>query len=131
MGLQEKEVRQGRQHWRGQHEDCENWGGTCLPATYRSGRFDEWRAKTHKSVPRVGEAEIEGASGHRAGPNGVKKFRHQKVTQAKSLDKLNKDFERKPHQLKKAREASGQNMQVPGPKGGRGKAGKQKLRYGW
>ena len=100
------------------------------PATYRSARFDEWKAKTHKSVPRVGEAETEGASGHRAGPTGVKKFRHQKVTQAKPLDKLSKDFERKPHQLKKAREASGQNMQVPGPKGGRGKAGKQKLRYG-
>ena len=65
--------------------------GVKLPVTYRSGRFDEWKAKTHKRVPRVGEAEAEGTSGRRAGPNGVKKFRHQKVTQAKPLDKLSKD----------------------------------------
>lgn len=34
--------------------------GTKLPATYRSGRFDEWKAKNRISLPRVGEVENAG-----------------------------------------------------------------------
>ena len=34
--------------------------GTKLPATYRSGRFDEWKAKNRMSLPRVGEIENAG-----------------------------------------------------------------------
>jgi hypothetical protein len=30
--------------------------GVKLPASYRSGRFDEWRAKARVSLPRVGDA---------------------------------------------------------------------------
>jgi ATP-dependent RNA helicase DDX54/DBP10 len=31
--------------------------GVKLPATYRSGRFEEWKSKNKKSLPRVGETE--------------------------------------------------------------------------
>ncbi|KAJ4002075.1 P-loop containing nucleoside triphosphate hydrolase protein [Lentinula boryana] len=74
--------------------------GTKLPATYRSGRFDEWKAKTHSSLPRVGEAEGEGSSRRMSGPGGHR-FKHQKTTESKPLDKLRNDYERKSRQLKK------------------------------
>lgn len=107
--------------------------GTRLPASYRSGRFDEWKAKTHTRVPRVGEAESEGPRA-RGGP-GVKRFRHQKVTEAKPLNKLNMDFERRSRQLKKTHEAGGQQVAANKPSGGKkgvkGKGvGKAKSRYG-
>ena len=64
--------------------------GTRLPATYRSGRFDEWKARMRVSVPRVGEKEVQGGTGerNRGGPGGGKRFKHQKVTPAKPLDKI-------------------------------------------
>ncbi|KIJ39871.1 hypothetical protein M422DRAFT_230441 [Sphaerobolus stellatus SS14] len=64
--------------------------GTKLPATYRSGRFDEWKNSHHKTLPRIGEAELEGGRN-----SGGKKFRHNKVTESKPLDKLSLGFERK------------------------------------
>ncbi|KLO19427.1 P-loop containing nucleoside triphosphate hydrolase protein [Schizopora paradoxa] len=68
--------------------------GARLPATYRSGRFEEWKAKTHKNVPRVGEAELPSAGGHgRHGAN--KRFKHHKTEDAKPLDKLSLGYERK------------------------------------
>lgn len=108
-------------------------GGTRLPATYRSGRFDEWKARTHTRVPRVGEAEAEGMG--RRGGAGAKRFKHQKVTAAKPLDKLSKDYERKTRQLKKGRESGGEpsTAETPsrGHKGTRGRAsGGQRSRYG-
>ncbi|KAF7288706.1 ATP-dependent RNA helicase DBP10 [Mycena chlorophos] len=78
--------------------------GTRLPATYRSGRFDEWKAKTRMSLPRVGEAEHEGPS-RRAG--GSKRFRHNTTTEAKPLDKLDKNYDRKVRHLKKKNESAG------------------------
>ncbi len=48
--------------------------GTKLPATYRSGRFDEWKAKARVSLPRVGETENEASRA----PRGHK-FKHNKV----------------------------------------------------
>ncbi|KAH7913683.1 P-loop containing nucleoside triphosphate hydrolase protein [Hygrophoropsis aurantiaca] len=76
--------------------------GTKLPATYRSGRFDEWKAKSHVSLPKIGEAEPE-RRGSGFGPGG-RKFKHQKVVSAKPLDKLGKDYERKVRQIKKREE---------------------------
>jgi ATP-dependent RNA helicase DDX54/DBP10 len=73
--------------------------GTKLPATYRSGRFDEWRKKAKISIPKVGEREaVRPASVH---ASGGKRWRHSKVSEAKPLDKLSKDYERKSRQLKK------------------------------
>ncbi|KAH9083614.1 P-loop containing nucleoside triphosphate hydrolase protein [Lactarius deliciosus] len=74
--------------------------GVKLPATYRSGRFDEWSAKARMSLPRVGEAEPE-----RRIPNH-KRFKHNSITTAKPLDKLAMDYERKVRVHKKAKAGS-------------------------
>jgi len=73
--------------------------GTRLPATYRSGRFDEWKKKAKVSIPKIGEREAVRPVSERA--NGGKRWRHSKVSEAKPLDKLSKDYERKSRQLKK------------------------------
>ncbi|EJU04250.1 DEAD-domain-containing protein [Dacryopinax primogenitus] len=76
--------------------------GARLPITYRSGRFDEWKTKTKTSLPRIGEAESENA--RRAtgtGSSGAKKFKHHKITEAKSLDPKHINYERKLRQAKK------------------------------
>ena len=70
--------------------------GLKLPATYRSGRFDEWSAKARMSLPRVGEAEPERRLPDR------KRFKHNLITTAKPLDKLATNFERKSRAQKKA-----------------------------
>lgn len=101
--------------------------GTKLPATYRSGRFDEWKNKNRTSLPRVGEAEIEGKrGGHSMGGAGGKRFKHHKVTEAKPLDKLNKDYERKSRQIKK-KDANGmpERGDSSPSKGGKGPKGKK------
>lgn len=93
--------------------------GTKLPATYRSGRFDEWKAKTRVSLPKIGEAENEG-TGRRMGGPGGQRFKHRKVVEAKPLDKLHTGYERKMRQSKKREEAgggeAGKSTPVPGRK---------------
>ncbi|RDB24936.1 ATP-dependent RNA helicase DBP10 [Hypsizygus marmoreus] len=74
--------------------------GTKLPATYRSGRFDEWKAKTRVALPKVGEAENEGV-GRRSGGAAGQRFRHNTVVAPKPLDKLHVGYDRKVRQLKK------------------------------
>lgn len=69
--------------------------GAKLPATYRSGRFDEWKSKNKKSLPRVGETE--GSQGGRAG----KRYLHRKVSEPKQLDKSHVNYERKSRQRKR------------------------------
>ncbi|KAI5120302.1 hypothetical protein M0805_005806 [Coniferiporia weirii] len=113
--------------------------GTRLPATYRSGRFDEWRAKTHVHMPRVGDAEAPG--GGRGGGGGGrrvaggKRFKHQGATPAKPLDKMHTGYERKVRQLKKAHEAGGGGGGGEAPESSSGAKkgmanGKGKSRYG-
>jgi ATP-dependent RNA helicase DDX54/DBP10 len=79
--------------------------GVKLPATYRSGRFEEWRAKSKISLPRVGEAEGE-ASKRFASSNGSR-FKHRQMKEAKPLDKLATDYDRKTRQNKKRLESEG------------------------
>jgi ATP-dependent RNA helicase DDX54/DBP10 len=74
--------------------------GVKLPATYRSGRFDEWSAKARMSLPRVGDVEPE-----RRVPDR-KRFKHNSTTAAKPLDKLATNYERKARFQKKAEAAS-------------------------
>jgi len=69
--------------------------GIKLPASYRSGRFDEWRAKARVSLPRVGEAVPERPTLSR------KRFKHTSTTLAKPLDKLATNYERKVRVQKK------------------------------
>ena len=82
--------------------------GTRLPATYRSGRFDEWKAQHRVSLPRIGETENAPAM-RRDG----RRFKHDKTTPAKPLDKRSIDYERKARQLKKREEDVGANSSTP------------------
>ncbi|KAH8080271.1 ATP-dependent RNA helicase DBP10 [Cristinia sonorae] len=76
--------------------------GAKLPASYRSGRFDEWKAKNRLSLPKVGETEVAGRNGGGAGmAKGGRKWKHNQVVAPKPLDKLSKDYERKSRQFKK------------------------------
>ncbi|KIY73063.1 ATP-dependent RNA helicase DBP10 [Cylindrobasidium torrendii FP15055 ss-10] len=93
--------------------------GVKLPASYRSGRFDEWKQKNRVNLPRVGDAENETARGNAR--FGGKKFKHNKVTEAKPMDKLRTDYERKSRQTKK----KGPEESDPAPRGIKsGKPGK-------
>jgi ATP-dependent RNA helicase DDX54/DBP10 len=74
--------------------------GTQLPATYKSGRFDDWKKKARVSLPKNGEREMERRGTGAVGPGG-RRWKHNKVTEAKPLDKLSNDYERKSRQLKK------------------------------
>ncbi|KAJ3567177.1 hypothetical protein NP233_g6540 [Leucocoprinus birnbaumii] len=76
--------------------------GVRLPASYRSGRFEEWKAKSRVSLPRIGETELSRAKPN-LGPGG-QKFRHNRITAPKQLDKLGNNYERKVRQLKKKQE---------------------------
>lgn len=71
--------------------------GTKLPATFRSGRFDEWKAKNKNRVPKVGEVEQTGDTKQFTG--GSRRWKHNQVLSAKPLDKRNNDYERKVRQL--------------------------------
>ena len=96
--------------------------GVKLPATYRSGRYDEWKAKSKTSVPRVGEEEAKGPQGRGSFGPGGRKWKHNQVVSAKPLDKLGKNYERKARQMKKQGEASGKHTPTPAPTPkGRGK----------
>ncbi|KAG9316643.1 hypothetical protein JVU11DRAFT_2697 [Chiua virens] len=78
--------------------------GTRLPATYKSGRFDEWKKKAKVIIPKIGEREAERPTSVRAA--GGRQWRHNKVSDAKPLDKRSKDYERKSRQLKKKEESA-------------------------
>ncbi|KAG5733691.1 ATP-dependent RNA helicase DBP10 [Termitomyces sp. T112] len=85
--------------------------GTKLPATYRSGRFEEWKAKTRTSLPKIGETEI-GVTGRRAGDTGGHRFRHNAALPSKPLDKLHVSYERKLRQSNKKREGEGETESI-------------------
>lgn len=89
--------------------------GTRLPATYRSGRFDEWKQKNRVSLPKVGEAEPMGLQGRRNSGPGGRTFRHNKETAAKPLDKLSNSYERKARQLKKQQTSAADDGATPRP----------------
>ena len=75
--------------------------GVKLPATYRSGRFEEWRSKNKKSLPRVGETESS-----RGRQNG-KRYLHKRVAEPKRLDKAHVNYERKARQWRKKEAEAG------------------------
>ncbi|KAG6811535.1 hypothetical protein H0H92_006968 [Tricholoma furcatifolium] len=81
--------------------------GAKLPATYRSGRFDEWKAKTKVSLPKVGEAEIEGSK-RQTGGSGGHRYRHNAAIPAKPLDRLHVSYERKLRHNNKKEEGNGE-----------------------
>ncbi|KAF8210309.1 P-loop containing nucleoside triphosphate hydrolase protein [Mycena galopus ATCC 62051] len=107
-------------------------GGTRLPATYRSGRFDEWKAKSRIALPRVGEAENGGPPKRRPVGIGGQRFRHNQVVAPKPLDKLGNDYERKVRQMKKKAESQQEDSSSRPTSGsrGRGAGGGRGGRYG-
>ncbi|RCH95813.1 ATP-dependent RNA helicase dbp10 [Rhizopus azygosporus] len=64
--------------------------GVLIPASYKSGRFDEWAKKKHISIPRTGERELVNAA-HLS----KKRFRHNRADEAKPLDPLAYDYDKK------------------------------------
>jgi ATP-dependent RNA helicase DDX54/DBP10 len=97
--------------------------GNKLPITYRSGRFDEWKAKNKEGIPRVGETEGPRAKGTAF---GGKKWKHNKIQSSKPLDKLSIGYERKVNLSKKKNappggEEDAQKKQAPVLKRGRSK----------
>lgn len=83
--------------------------GLKLPASFRSGRFDEWRKEQRLDMPRVGEEESAMPSSVRrvaasvhdgAGMQHRRGFRHTQSKAPKPLDKKQHDY----HKKLKARE---------------------------
>ncbi|KAK0540215.1 ATP-dependent RNA helicase dbp10 [Tilletia horrida] len=79
--------------------------GARLPASFRSGRWEEWKREKRIDMPKVGERELErsagpsshgsGGGGGGGGSSGGKTFRHTKMQAPKPLDKLAKDYQSK------------------------------------
>ncbi|KAJ1823354.1 ATP-dependent RNA helicase dbp10, partial [Coemansia sp. RSA 2599] len=79
--------------------------GTMLPASFRAGTFKSWEQKTKTHVPRAGESEMaNAASKAAAGKYSTGRFKHTKIIEAKPLDPLSVDYERK---LKKRKALDG------------------------
>lgn len=85
--------------------------GVKLPVSYRSGRFDEWRAKARASLPRIGEAVPDRR------PPDRKRFKHTSTTTAKPLDKLATNYERKARVQKKVEAVGAVSPEEPTSKG--------------
>ena len=95
--------------------------GSRLPATFRSGRFDEWKSKSRVALPQIGEAENSLTVTRKHAKPGVRRFKHNRIVAPKPLDKLNKDYERKVRQQKKE-EANGPSSSPNQSRPARGKA---------
>ena len=77
--------------------------GVKLPATYRSGRFDDWKKRTRVKLPRVGETEL--AARTDSNKPEERYYRHTKIETPKSLDPSQLGYDRKRRQAR----AAGQN----------------------
>ena len=109
--------------------------GARLPATYRTGRFDEWKKQHRTNLPRLGEEEATGGGGRvfgrggggaRGGAAGGKRFKHMSTKTAKPLDKLSMSYERKSRQMAKKQSEAGSGESTS-PQKGEGPAGKKKV----
>ncbi|KAJ1743096.1 ATP-dependent RNA helicase dbp10 [Coemansia sp. RSA 989] len=77
--------------------------GTVLPASFKKGTFKEWQDKNKISIPRAGEQELGNAADRaKAGRYVSGRFQHTKITQAKPLDPLAFNYERKMKKRKAA-----------------------------
>lgn len=106
--------------------------GARLPASFRSGRFDEWKAKNKTALPRVGEIESDRLPRAKQFGLGGRKYRYNATEAPKPLDPKSLGFERKMRALKKASSKGGGDNDSQGSgrlSKGRGKAG-QGSRFG-
>jgi ATP-dependent RNA helicase DDX54/DBP10 len=100
--------------------------GTKLPSTYKSGRYEEWKSKNHRSDLKVGEMERNSNTYNPSKRAGMAdRFKHSKKTEAKPLDKLTYDYERKMRVMKKKEGATfGEQQPERGRRSPGGKGGK-------
>ena len=65
--------------------------GLRLPASFRSGRFDEWKREKRIDMPKVGQQEAELPAGLATNPNmrdGRRLYQHNRTDDAKRVDRL-------------------------------------------
>ncbi|KAL9940859.1 hypothetical protein V8E36_000347 [Tilletia maclaganii] len=97
--------------------------GARLPASFRSGRWEEWKKEKRIEMPKVGEQELDRASGGGGGSSGPsssgkKSFRHTQTKAPKPLDKLSRDYATKLKQRqRKEADASSGGPSGPGASG--------------
>ncbi|RUS17994.1 NUC160 domain-containing protein [Endogone sp. FLAS-F59071] len=65
--------------------------GTKISASFKSGRYTDWAHKSKLALPRAGEQELPSSKALA----GAKRYRHQQQKEAKPLDPLAYDYERK------------------------------------
>lgn len=75
--------------------------GQRIPATYRSGKYDEWRKQRGVQPVKVGATEKEGQDN--------KRYTHKKVSAPKLPDKFRDDYHKQKKKVEKALEA-GRNV---------------------
>ncbi len=95
--------------------------GARLPASFKSGRFEEWKEKKKINLPKVGESE--GDIPRQVGYGDDKRYRHNKVTEAKPLDPKSTTYEKKMFIAKKKAEKEKEGAPEFAGKGGKGKRG--------
>lgn len=89
--------------------------GLKLPASFRSGRFDEWRKEQKVELPHVGDAESNmpasarriAASVQQSGPPRRRGFFHTQTKAPKQLDKFQYDYDKKLKARQRRAAASG------------------------
>lgn len=83
--------------------------GQKIPATYRSGKFDEWSKKRRLKMPKVGSKESAMASNLLQDPTGATnskngRFMHKKIKAPKAPDKYRDDYGKQKAKVSKALE---------------------------
>lgn len=94
--------------------------GQKIPATYRSGKYDEWSKARNLKPLKVGSRESSGASNlltnpmqSQEGNNSNRQFKHKQMKAPKAPDRLRDDYEK---QKKKVKQALEKGIQVKGYK---------------
>ena len=73
--------------------------GVRLPASFKSGQYDIWKAKQKVYLPRVGDAELTGRNNNRSGD---RRWKHTGGTPREQTDKPADGVKRKPGTKSKA-----------------------------
>lgn len=93
--------------------------GTKLPASFQSGKYDEWRKKKRVSVPRPGDSELPG----RGGDKGGRKWKHEAAPpKREKKEQFHKDRQAAAKPTGKQLSSTGRKLKSFG-KPGVGKAG--------
>lgn len=86
--------------------------GTKIAASFRSGRFEEWKkSKRLARLPRVGESENSSLAAELNAALSGRKYRHNKQQAPKPLDKLRGDYEKKKKKLDAAKKRQAESLE--------------------